>query len=130
MDKNVQKIEAGKPLIPQRKRVCAYARVSSGKDEMMHSLSAQVGYYSELIQSRLDWIYAGVYADSAVTGTKDDREDFQRMLEDCRNGKIDMIITKSISRFSRNTVTLLTTIRELKKIGVDVYFEKENIHSI
>lgn len=130
MDKIVQKIEAKKPLIPVRKKVCAYARVSSGKDEMLHSLSAQISYYSEYIQSRGDWLYVGVYADSAVTGTKDSRDEFQRMLEDCRNGKIDMIITKSISRFARNTVTLLSTVRELKELGVDVWFEKENIHSI
>lgn len=130
MDKTVQKIEAKKPLIPVRKKVCAYARVSSGKDEMLHSLSAQISYYSEYIQSRGDWLYVGVYADSAVTGTKDSRDEFQRMLEDCRNGKIDMIITKSISRFARNTVTLLQTVRELKELGVDVWFEKENIHSI
>lgn len=129
MDKIVQKIEAKKPLIPVRKKVCAYARVSSGKDEMLHSLSAQISYYSEYIQSRGDWLYVGVYADSAVTGTKDSRDEFQRMLEDCRNGKIDMIITKSISRFARNTVTLLQTVRELKELGVDVWFEKENIHS-
>ena len=130
MDKIVQKIEAKKPLIPVRKKVCAYARVSSGKDEMLHSLSAQISYYSKYIQSRGDWLYVGVYADSAVTGTKDSRDEFQRMLEDCRNGKIDMIITKSISRFARNTVTLLSTVRELKELGVDVWFEKENIHSI
>ena len=129
MDRNVQKIEAKKPLVPKRKRVCAYARVSSGKDAMLHSISAQVSYYMELIQSRRDWIYAGVYADSAVTGTKDTRDDFQRMITDCRAGKIDMIITKSISRFARNTVTMLETVRELKSIGIDVYFEKENIHS-
>lgn len=129
MDRSVQKIEAKKPLVPKRKRVCAYARVSSGKDAMLHSISAQVSYYMELIQSRRDWIYAGVYADSAVTGTKDTRDDFQRMLTDCRAGKIDMIITKSISRFARNTVTMLETVRELKSIGIDVYFEKENIHS-
>ncbi len=126
MDRNVQKIEAKKPLVPKRKRVCAYARVSSGKDAMLHSISAQVSYYIELIQSRRDWIYAGVYADSAVTGTKDMRDDFQRMLTDCRAGKIDMIITKSISRFARNTVTMLETVRELKSIGIDVYFEKKD----
>lgn len=130
MNRTVQKIEARKPLIPVRKKVCAYARVSSGKDEMIHSLSAQISYYSDYIQSRGDWLYVGVYADSAVTGTKDSRDEFQRMLTDCKDGKIDMIITKSISRFARNTVTLLSTVRELKELGVDVWFEKENIHSI
>lgn len=130
MDKIVQKIEAKKPLVSRRKKVCAYARVSSGKDEMLHSLSAQVSYYSKYIQGHRDWEYAGVYADSAVTGTKEARDEFQRMLTDCRNGRIEMIITKSISRFARNTVTLLSTVRELKNLGVDVWFEKENIHSI
>ncbi|MGM9937715.1 MAG: recombinase family protein [Candidatus Ornithomonoglobus sp.] len=129
MKKVVQKLEAWKPRIPKLLKVAAYARVSSGKDEMLHSLSAQVSYYSKLIQSHRDWAYAGVYADSAVTGTKEARAEFQRMLEDCRNGKIDMIITKSITRFARNTVVLLSVVRELKDLGVDVWFEKENIHS-
>ena len=130
MKKTVQKILPSKLLVLKRKMVCAYARVSSGKDEMLHSLSAQISYYSEYIQSCNEWEYVGVYADSAMTGTKDSRPEFQRMLADCKAGKIDMIITKSISRFARNTVTLLETVRELKNLGVDVWFEKENIHSI
>lgn len=117
------------PKLPKLKRVAAYARVSSGKDAMLHSLSAQVSYYSALIQSHNGWEYAGVYADEALTGTKESRENFQRLLNDCRSGKIDMVITKSISRFARNTVTLLQTVRELKALGVDVYFEEQNIHS-
>ena len=117
------------PKLPKLKRVAAYARVSSGKDAMLHSLSAQVSYYSTLIQSHNGWEYAGVYADEALTGTKESRENFQRLLNDCRSGKIDMVITKSISRFARNTVTLLQTVRELKALGVDVYFEEQNIHS-
>lgn len=129
MKKVVQKIERWKPQTVKRLNVAAYARVSSGKDEMLHSLSAQVSYYSNMIQARGDWRYAGVYADSAVTGTKDARGEFQRMLDDCRNGKIDMIITKSITRFARNTVVLLSVVRELKSLGIDVWFEKENIHS-
>lgn len=116
--------------IPQRKRVAAYARVSSGKDAMLHSLSAQVSYYSDLIQNHSGWQYAGVYADEALTGTRDNRENFQRLLADCRDGMIDMVITKSISRFARNTITLLETVRELKTMGVDVYFEEQNIHSL
>ena len=96
---------------------------------MLHSLSAQVSYYSTLIQRHNGWEYAGVYADEALTGTKESRENFQRLLTDCRSGKIDMVITKSISRFARNTVTLLQTVRELKALGVDVYFEEQNIHS-
>ena len=116
--------------IPKLKRVAAYARVSSGKDAMLHSLSAQVSYYSELIQKHSGWQYVGVYADEALTGTKDNRENFQRLLADCRAGKVDMVITKSISRFARNTVTLLETVRELKNMGVDVFFEEQNIHSL
>ncbi len=116
--------------IPKLKRVAAYARVSSGKDAMLHSLSAQVSYYSKLIQNHSGWQYVGVYADEALTGTKDNRENFQRLLADCRSGKVDMVITKSISRFARNTVTLLETVRELKNMGVDVFFEEQNIHSL
>ena len=113
---------------PKKKRVAAYARVSSGKDAMLHSLSAQVSYYSDYIQSN-GWEYAGVYADEAITGTKDKRDGFQKLLTECRNGNVDMVITKSISRFARNTVTLFTTVRELKEMGVDVYFEEQNIHT-
>lgn len=113
---------------PKKKRVAAYARVSSGKDAMLHSLSAQVSYYSDYIQSN-GWEYAGVYADEAITGTKDKRDGFQKLLTECRKGNVDMVITKSISRFARNTVTLLETVRELKELGVDVYFEEQNIHT-
>lgn len=119
-----------KANIPQLKRVAVYARVSSGKDAMLHSLSAQVSYYSDLIQNHSRRKYAGVYADEALTGTKDNRENFQRLLADCRSGKVDMVITKSISRFAWNTVTLLETVRELKTMGVDVFFEEQNIHSL
>ena len=108
-----KRIEFEKP-----KRVAAYARVSSGKEAMIHSLSAQITYYSNYIQTHPGWLYAGVYADEALTGTKDNRNEFQRMLDDCKKDKIDIIITKSISRFARNTVTLLSIIRELKQLGM------------
>lgn len=111
-------------------RTAAYARVSSGKDAMLHSLSAQVSYYNNLIQSNPEWLFCGVYADEALTGTKENRENFQKLLSECRAGHIDLIITKSISRFARNTVTLLETVRELKEISVDVFFEEQNIHSL
>ena len=133
MDKNDRIVERvqfpNKPTV-KLLRTAAYARVSNGKDAMLHSLSAQVSYYNSLIQSNPEWLFCGVYADEALTGTKDNRENFQRLLTECRAGKIDLIITKSISRFARNTVTLLETIRELKDLGVDVYFEEQNIHSI
>ena len=114
---------------PKKNRVAAYCRVSSGKDAMLHSLSAQVSYYSDYIQKH-GWEYAGVYADEALTGTKDNRENFQRLLAECRKGTVQMVITKSISRFARNTVTLLETVRELKALGVDVFFEEQNIHTM
>lgn len=128
MDRKITKIDT-LPQLERKTRVAAYARVSSGKDSMLHSLSAQVSYYNKYIASEPNWEFAGVYSDEAMTGTKDNREGFQRMLTDARNGKIDMIITKAISRFARNTVTLLETVRELKSIGVDVYFEEQNIHT-
>ena len=130
MQRKITAIPKRTELIPKRKNVAAYARVSSGKDAMLHSLSAQVSYYSSYIQEHGDWRFAGVYADEALTGTKDSRPEFKRMIADCKAGKIDMVITKSISRFARNTVTLLETVRMLKGINVDVYFEEQNIHSI
>ncbi|MFX4263137.1 recombinase family protein [Pelotomaculum propionicicum] len=130
MARVIRRISPFTPLLPKKKRVAAYARVSSGKDAMLHSLSAQISYYSDYIQKHREWQYAGVYADEALTGTKDSRAEFQRLLDDCRAGHIDMVITKSISRFARNTVIMLETLRELKLINVDVFFEKENIHSM
>lgn len=105
MGRKITKLERTEPL-PSRQRVAAYARVSCGKDEMLHSLAAQVGFYSDLIQGKPEWEYAGVYADEAETGTKDSRPEFRRLIADCRAGMIDLILTKSISRFARNTVTL------------------------
>lgn len=118
------------PKLASKTRVAAYARVSSGKDAMLHSLASQVNYYKKLIQGNVEWEFVGVYADEALTGTKDSREEFQLLLKDCRAGHIDRVITKSISRFARNTVTLLKTVRELKALNVDVFFEEQNIHSI
>ena len=126
MAKIVQKVKFT-PTAPKPRRVAAYARVSNGKDAMLHSLASQVEYYSHYIRSTPGWEYAGVYADEAKTGTKDSRENFQRMLTDCRAGMIDHILSKSISRFARNTVTLLETVRELKAQGISVYFEEQNI---
>ena len=122
MSRTVEKIQFA-PQMPKALRVAAYARVSSGKDAMLHSLASQVDYYSTYIRHHPGWEYVGVYADEAKTGTKDSRENFQRMLADCRAGRIDHIIAKSISRFSRNTVTLLETVRERKGLGISVYFE-------
>ena len=130
MERLIQKIEPSVDISHKLRNVAAYARVSSGKDAMLHSLSAQVGYYSELIQSNPEWRFCGVFADEAITGTKESRPEFQKMLAECRKGKIDLIITKSISRFARNTITVLETVRELKMLGIDIYFQEQNIHSI
>lgn len=127
---HISRIERIENATPKKLRVAAYARVSSGKDAMLHSLAAQVAFYSGLIQRNAEWEYAGVYADEALTGTKDSRPQFQRMLQDAKAGKIDLILTKSLSRFARNTVTTLQTVRTLKECGVDIWFERENIHSI
>ena len=129
MEKTITRLDA-LPQLPRKTRVAAYARVSDGKDAMLHSLAAQISYYKRLIQENDTWELIGVYADEAVTGTKDSRAEFQCLLKDCRDGKIDRILTKSISRFARNTLTLLETVRELKAINVDVFFEEQNIHSI
>ena len=130
MRRVIERSATSVPAAPKLTRVAAYARVSSGKDAMLHSLSAQVSYYNNLIQNNPGWIFCGIYADEAVTGTKDGRGQFQKLLADCRAGKVDLVITKSISRFARNTVTLLQTVREFKNLGVDVYFEEQNIHSL
>ncbi|MBQ4101023.1 MAG: recombinase family protein [Oscillospiraceae bacterium] len=129
MDRRVTQTRFVKTDLPKPKRVAVYARISSDKDAMLHSLSAQISYYSQMIKNHSGWEYVGIYADEALTGTKDNRENFQRLLLDCKNNKVDMIITKSISRFARNTLTLLETVRELKSLGIDVYFEEQNIHT-
>ena len=130
MNRIVERVVFKAPPKPQATRVAAYGRVSSGKDAMLHSLSAQVSYYSGLIQSHEGWLYVGVYTDEAITGTKEQRDGFQRLMEDCRAGKIDLVITKSISRFARNTVTLLEAVRELKLLGIGILFEEQNINTL
>ena len=105
-----------------------YARVSTDHDEQQTSYEAQLDYYTNFIRSHSEWEFVGMYSDEGVTGTSTKRrEGFQNMVADALNGKIDLILTKSVSRFARNTVDSLTTIRELKANGVEVYFEKENI---
>ena len=124
-------IEPKVPQMPSRKKGAAYARVSMESERLQHSLSAQVSYYSSLIQQNPAWEYSGVYADDGITGTKtNDRTEFNRMIADCEAGKIDIILTKSISRFARNTVDLLNAVRHLKELGISVQFEKEHIDSL
>ena len=112
----------------RRLRVAAYARVSSDSEDQLHSFAAQNAYYVELINSNPQWEFVDVYADEGITGTSaEKRDDFQRMLADCRKGRIDRILTKSSTRFARNTEESLETIRELKLLGVSVYFEEQNL---
>jgi len=133
--KKITKINPVKPhvmmqLQPQ-KRVCAYCRVITDSREQQNSFIAQTAYYEELIGKRSDWEYAGIYADEARSGTKlQKRDDFLRMIKDCEAGKIDMIITKSVTRFARNTVDSIKAIRKLKLLGIAVFFEKENINTL
>ena len=116
------------PILQKKLRVAAYARVSV--DTLHHSLAAQVSYYSTLIQNNPAWEYAGVYADEGITGTSTThRTEFKRLIADCNAGKIDLVLVKSISRFARDTVDCLNTVRRLKEKGIAVRFERENIDS-
>lgn len=112
-------------------RVAAYARVSTNLEEQLTSYEAQVDYYTRYIQTKDEWEFAGVYTDEGISATNTKKRDgFNRMVADALAGKIDLIITKSISRFARNTVDTLTTVRKLKEKGIEVFFEKENIRTL
>ncbi len=113
-----------------KRRVAGYARVSTDSDEQFTSYEAQVDYYTQFIKSKPDWIFVDVYTDEGISGTNTKhRAGFNRMIQDALDGKIDLIVTKSISRFARNTVDTLTNVRNLKEHNVEVYFEKENIYT-
>ncbi|MEG1651120.1 MAG: recombinase family protein [Oscillospiraceae bacterium] len=112
----------------QKTRVAAYCRVSSDSCDQLHSFAAQVKFYTEYIGENPQWFLADIYADEGLTGTEmTKREDFNRLISDCRKGKIDRLLTKSISRFARNVVDCLKVARQLKEYGVSILFEKENI---
>ena len=114
----------------QKRRVAAYARVSTDSDEQFTSYEAQIDYYTNYIKKRDDWEFVKVYTDEGISGTNTKRRDgFNEMVADALAGKIDLIVTKSVSRFARNTVDSLTTVRKLKDKAVEVYFEKENIYT-
>ena len=109
-------------------RTAAYARVSSDSEDQLNSFAAQIRYYTELLSNSTDAVFVDMYADEGITGTSAmKRTDFQRLMSDCRKGKVDRILTKSVSRFARNTPECLAAVRELKTLGISVYFEKENI---
>ncbi len=114
-----------------RLRVAAYCRVSTDDEDQIKSYNSMVQYYTDMIQNNKQWIFAGVYADKAITGTKvDKREDFQRLIQDCLDGKIDMVIAKSLPRFARNTLDTLKYVRMLKERNIAVYFEVEKINTL
>ena len=118
-------------VITDRLRVCAYCRVSTGDEEQINSYESQKKYYDEKINSNSLWVFAGIYADEAITGTLDyKRNEFMRMITDAMEGKFDVIITKSISRFARNTLDTLKYVRRLKERNIAVIFEKENINTL
>lgn len=113
-----------------KKRVCAYARVSTDHEKQSESLENQISYYERLIGTNPEFEFAGVFADHGISGTTDNRREFRRMLDLAKQGAIDVIITKSISRFARNTAVVLKRVRELKELGIEVRFEKENINTL
>lgn len=116
------------PVRNRKIRVAAYARVSTDSDKQLLSLEAQKKHYSSYINDNPDYEFAGLYFDEGVSGTKTDkRDDLKRLLKDCSDGKIDRVITKSVSRFARNTVDSLEMVRSLSRLGISMYFEKENI---
>ena len=124
---NSKRTSPGRPT-RQKLRVAAYCRVSSEKDEQLNSFEVQVSYYTEKIANNPEWKMAGIYADEGITGTSmKHREDFKRMLRACREGRIDLILCKSVSRFGRNSVDVLRTIRALRERGIGVMFEKEAV---
>ena len=115
----------------RKRRVAAYARVSTDSEEQLTSYEAQVSYYTDYINKRSDWEFVLVYTDEGVSGCNTaKREGFNRMIKDALDGKIDLIVTKSVSRFARNTVDSLTTVRKMKEKGIEVYFEKKNIYTL
>lgn len=115
----------------QQLRVAAYCRVSTAEEEQQSSYQVQIAYYTDLINRKKEWSLVGIFADEGISGTQTkNRTEFKRMIRMCKNKKIDLVITKSISRFARNTVDCLEYVRQLKDLGIGVIFEKENINTL
>lgn len=130
--KKVTKIDSASvvSMIPKKLRVAAYCRVSTGSDDQLESLNAQKEHYEKFIKSNSDWEFAGLYYDEGITGTKKEkRKGLQSMITACELRQIDFIVTKSISRFSRNTMDCLEMVRKLIELGIFMYFEKENLNT-
>ena len=129
--KQISTAESGTAQSVQKLKMAAYCRVSTDQEEQLLSYENQVNYYKNYISENPLYEYAGTYADEGISGTNTKkRDEFNRMIADCRSGKIDMIITKSISRFARNTLDCLNYVRELKDLGIGIIFEKENINTL
>ena len=115
----------------KKRRVAGYAQVSTDHDDQVTSYAAQVDYCTNYIKERNDWEFVGIYTDEGISATNTrHRDGFKRMVRDAMDGKIDLIVTKSVSCFARNTVDNLTTVRKLKEKGIEIYFEKENIWTL
>lgn len=130
--KRITKIEERRADLPGKRklRVAAYCRVSTGTEEQLVSLKAQKMHYESYIKGNPDWEFCGLYYDEGITGTKKEkRTELLRLISDCENGKIDFIVTKSISRFARNTMDCLELVRKLVDLGIYIYFEKENLNT-
>ena len=128
---NTMLSERGNRAHIERLRVAPYCRVSTDSEDQLNSYKSQVQHYTDFINNRKDWVLVDIYADEAITGTQTKkRNDFQRLINDCMNGEIDMVITKSISRFARNTLDTLNYVRMLKEKNVAVFFEEENINTL
>lgn len=128
--KKVIKIEANKVNKTRKIRVAAYIRVSTTMDAQTESFEAQERHYQQYFKQRREWEPVGIYADEGISGTNmQNRDGIQRLLEDCRNGKIDLVLTKSISRFARNLTECLEAVRELSTLGIAIYFDKENLNT-
>ncbi|MEG0692797.1 MAG: recombinase family protein, partial [Oscillospiraceae bacterium] len=126
-----EKIDRSNGVIIEKMRVAAYCRVSTDSDEQMNSYASQVEHYKNLINQNPEWVFVDIYADAGISGTQsDNRDDFQRMILDATSGLVDIIITKSISRFARNTMDTLKYVRLLKEHNVAIIFEKENINTL
>lgn len=126
----IRMIEPVQSKTPEKKRVCAYARVSTDSRKQGESLENQITSYERSIKSNPEYEFVGVFADKGISGFSQNRPEFQRMVQMARDGKVDLIITKSISRFARNTAVFLEVVRELRQIGVAVYFEEQNINTL
>lgn len=126
----IRMLEPVQNKIPKKKRVCAYARVSTDSRKQGESLENQISSYERSLKANPEYEFIGVFADQGISGFSRNRPEFQRMVQMAKEGQIDLIITKSISRFARNTAVLLETVRELRLIGVAVYFEEQNINTL